>query len=1169
MNKIELTPAQKLAASRRSALLVSAAAGSGKTRVLTSRLMAYVTDDTDPRDIDEFLVITYTRAAAAELRGRILSELSRISGENPQNRRLRRQNSLCYRAHIGTIHSFCTAILRENGHLLGLSPDFSVGDEDKCLQLKTRALSKTLEAAYEKIKENPDFEALVGSTGAGRDDSRLVEAILDLHSKMQSRPYPGKWAQEAIAAMDISGAAGLENTIWGDFLLEEARHTVAFWSRKLDGIWQKLCENSNENAPLITSYGESITETISSLALLSRALDRGWDEAIRALPVPFPGLKALRNFEFPERKDQFTSLRDECKDALARLNAIFDAPSSRQLEGIAATAPAMRSLLELALELDRRFAAEKRRYGILDFSDLEHFAARLLCDGETGEVTPLAREISRRYREILVDEYQDVNAVQELIIRCVSKDGGNVFMVGDVKQSVYRFRLADPGIFLKKLESFPRAQDAKENESATVLLKNNFRSDRNILTACNSIFSALMTKRLGEIDYNEDCALFPPEDAPAGRGEVKICLVALEGGEDEEERPDKIKIEADFVAGRIRDMVSRGDTIIDGGELRPLRYGDIAILMRSPKTPAGIYANALTLAGVPVDTQQGGGFFTAPEIVVATRLLSVIDNPHSDVNLTAVLASPVFGFEPDDLAELRAAKRDGDIYGALCAYAGENQKGRSFLQTLEELRSLSCDLSVYELINYIYEKLSLPALWTAARKTDLACSNLLYLAELAAQFENGGWRGLSEFLSRLAVMEQRGTEPPVSGSGSHDTVKIMSIHKSKGLEFPVVFLCDTARKFNTTDLNSPVLVHSELGLGSKVTDTVRGIEYPSAAYRAVREKLKSELLSEEMRVLYVALTRAKEKLFVTAGIPKPEEFIKKLSGSLYKPPEAQILRKSQNFVKWLVTAALADETGTLSLETVYPERKAQEEQPDQLPEKSVTIDPEALENLRSVLDYRYPYEYAAALPSKITATALKEQSEEGSLSLLPPEPRSFDLPELFGASLPLTAGEKGTATHIAMQFIDFARTGNLEDIESEISRIHALGQLDRRQAEAVDKNAVLRFFASPVGARIRSAEKVYREFRFSLLVKAEEFFPEGGGEELLLQGVVDCCIEENGVLTVIDYKTDYVTAETLSQKAEQYRRQLETYAMAMERITGKRVVGGILCFLRAGLFYEI
>jgi len=1173
MSTINLTPDQENAVfARSSSILVSAAAGSGKTRVLTERLMAYVTDKSEPKDINSFLIITYTRASAAELRGRILEELSQRAAADPENRRLRRQNTLCYRAQIGTIHSFCTTILREYCHKVGLTPDFRVGDDDKCSELKEKALEKALENAYEHIAENSDFAALVESVGAGRDDSRLAKTVLDLNEKMRSHPYPEMWAALQLSLLDVSALTDAGKTIWGRELMENARLTAIYWSNRLETLWYSLNSDSTENAAIISAYGESLCETMDSQRGFIRALDRGWNEAANALPISFPSFKPLKNYGFEERKNAVVSSRDGCKKAAKNLCAVFDAPSEKLLSELSVTAPAMRALIRLTLEFDRLYSTEKRRHNLIDFSDLEHFAVGLLCCPETEEPTETAVEISKRYTEIMVDEYQDVNAVQDLIFRCVSREGKNIFMVGDVKQSIYRFRLADPSIFIGKYLNYSDFSSAENTQAKKILLQSNFRSDSNILGACNHVFSNTMSEALGDIDYDENAALFAAPCALPARGKTEISVLAVPQAEDGEERPDKTYLEACMVARRIRHLAESSETILDNGTERPIRYGDFAILLRSPNTAGAAFRRALAEQGIPVFAEQGSGFFTSPEILIVLSLLSVIDNPHRDIPLAAVLSSPVFGFSADELSLIRSGDKNGDFFTALTEAAIDNEKCRVFLETLSELRALSDDIGVYEILCMIYDRLELSAICAAIGGGTLSNGNLMLLLEFAAKFEENGYRGLFGFIKQLRRMEQRGEEPASGANVAGNAVSIMSIHKSKGLEFPIVFLANTSREFNKMDLRAPVLIHPELGLGCKLTDTARGIEYPTLARRAIASRLSTEMLSEEMRVLYVAMTRAKERLYISCASKDPKALIAKLSENLSSPLSPEILKSAPSMSHWLISAALIENGGLLTISTETSDSDEATPEINVAPQKvqKPVVNQSELSELNRVLSYRYPFERAVRLPAKLTATALpQDEADADAEQIVKEHAFFFRLPDFAGENHPLSGSERGVATHIVMQFIDFTQTEALSAIESEIARIAKLGQLTDRQAKAVDRSSILEFFGSGTGVRIKAADKVHRELRFSLLCSADEFFVDATSENVLLQGVVDCCIEEQGALTVIDYKTDYVTQGTLSDVTERYRKQISAYAYAMSRIFELPVTRCLLCFLRAGLVSEI
>ncbi|MBP8639751.1 MAG: helicase-exonuclease AddAB subunit AddA [Oscillospiraceae bacterium] len=1173
MSNIKLTPDQKNAVfARGSSLLVSAAAGSGKTKVLTERLMSYVTDKTEPKDINSFLIITYTRAAAAELRGRILEELSLRSAADPENRRLRRQMTLSYKAQIGTIHSFCTTILREYCHKLELAPDFRVGDDDKCMELKEKALEKVLENAYAHIGQDHDFAALVESVGAGRDDSRLSKTVLELNEKMQSHPYPEKWVAAQLSLLDVSGLTDVCDTIWGRELIENAKQTAKYWSDRLDEVWFSLNSEKVENAPIIAAYGESLCETMAALREFIRALDLGWDKAASVLPIPFTRFKPLKNYDFEDRKNNLITSRDGCKDACKNLCILFDTLSEELLSDLETTAPAIRALLKLTLAYDSIYSAEKRRHNVLDFSDLEHFTIRLLCKPETGEPTETAVEISARYTEIMIDEYQDVNAVQDLLFRCVSKLGNNIFMVGDVKQSIYRFRLADPSIFIQKYLSYKEFSVSEDSAPKKILLQRNFRSDVNILGACNHVFSNTMSAALGEICYDKDASLIPPDRASPARGVAEISILAVPQAEDGEERPDKTYLEARMVAQRIKRLTLGGETILENGLERPIQYSDIAILLRSPNSAGAAFRRALAEEGIPVFAEQSGGFFTAPEILIVMSLLSVIDNPHRDIPLAAVLSSPVFGFTADELSLIRACDRNSDFFQALTKAAPQNIKCAAFLETLSEMRALSSDIGVYELLCMIYDRLQLPAISAAMSNSPVPNANIMLLLEFAATFEENGYRGLYGFIKQLGRMQERGEEPSVGSNGAGNAVSIMSIHKSKGLEFPIVFLANTSREFNKMDLRSPVLIHPVLGLGCKLTDIKRGIEYPTLARRAVSSRLSSEMLSEEMRVLYVAMTRAKERLYISCTSKDPQALLEKLSSSLSSPMNPEILKSSPSMSHWLISAALIENGGLLTITTDIP---SQDEETPKIDanfsvDERVDVSSLDLSELQRILSYRYGHESAIKLPSKLTATSLPQDEPDSDAQQLEKQRGfCFRMPDFNGDDRPLTASERGVATHIVMQFIDFSQTETQSAIESEIARIAKLGQLTDRQAKAVDRRSISNFFSSDTGNRIKTAKTVHRELRFSQLCAADTFFKDTLEEKVLLQGVVDCCIEDKGSLTIIDYKTDYVTPETLSEATEHYKKQVLAYAHAMSRLFELPVSSCLLCFLRAELVSEI
>ena len=1152
------TPSQALAiGSRGSAVLISAGAGSGKTKVLTERLMAWLRDEEHPADLDEFLIITFTRAAAGELRGRIMEELAAALAADPGNRRLRRQSALCRRAQIGTIHSFCADLLRENSHLAGLSPDFKIADEDRAEAMKAAALERVLERCYASPEQHPGFLQLADTVGAGRDDSRLAALVLSLHGKMQCHAWPEDWARRQVELLRAPVTDAGE-TPWGGEILRFAASVAAFWSEEMD-----RCVRAMHDVEAIrAAYEESFATSADALRELTRRLSLGWDAARACLPIPFPGLHTLRKSPDPTLSDWLKARRADCKKAVAALETALDGDSDKLLRDMARTEPAMSALLELALEFDREYGQDKRRAGLVDYADLEHRAAQLLS-GRDGRPTELGRQVAQRYTEIMVDEYQDVSQVQDAIFQAVSREGKNLFLVGDVKQSIYRFRLADPEIFTEKYLHYADAETAAAGEPRRILLWENFRSRREILEGANAVFSLCMSRALGDIDYDENAALLP---GASYEGEVpvpELLLLRLPETEDDEERPDKTALEARLVAGEIRRLVESGATVTERGHTRPMRYGDVAILLRSANTVGGVFRRALAQAGVPVASGQGSGFFSSVEISTLLSLLSVIDNPHQDIPLIAVLRSPAFAFSADALSEIRADAREGDFYTALCAAAETDPACRAFLDWLARMRSAAPDLRAAELVWRLIEELDLLALCSAMSDGEQRRSRLLAMAALSERFESSGYRGLHRFVLWLRRQAERGQEPSL-GAGAASAVQILSVHKSKGLEFPVVFLCDTARRFNRQDSRDTVLVHPSLGLGPKVTDLERRVEYPTLARAAIKLRLEREMLSEEMRLLYVALTRAKERLFVTASLKDPDKTLEKLRTRLSVPMAPEALSSASAPIEWLLYAAMADEERRLRIRVCEPE---EDETVDAAETERPEPDGEAARELARRLSFVYPHSGAEKLPSKVTATGLKGRAEpdKDAAELLPQRHRPFRMPDFDSADKPATGAEKGTATHLVLQYMDFAKTDTREAVQTEIERLRAQRFLSDREAQAVDAGAIVKLFASPLGQRMKAAPVLRREFKFSLLCDAGDVFGEAEGEEVLLQGVVDCYLEEPDGITVIDYKTDRLKSRAEARtRAEVYRPQLSAYASALERITDRPVRACVLYFLSVG-----
>ena len=752
----------------------------------------------------------------------------------------------------------------------------------------------------------------------------------------------------------------------------------------------------------------------------------------------------------------------------------------------------------------------------------------------------------------MVDEYQDVSRVQDEIFRAVSRDGENLFFVGDLKQSIYRFRLADPEIFNEKSRCFAE----ETGEARVIRLQENFRSRPEILNAVNAVFLRCMSARLGNLDYGPEDMLIPGV-IPAEDGTVPELLLLPR----EEAENTDLEEEAGLTAREILRMM-QDTSVRDGEHERPLRFGDIAILLRSANAVGGVFRRVLLSAGIPVSAGAGSDFYGSVEVSMVYSMLSVMDNPHRDIPLLSLLSSPAYGFTEEKLSLIRASRPDTDYYSALCA--SDDKDAQAFVSQLRQLREEAPDLNPVALIDRVTDALDLYALVAAMPDGEQRIQRLMDLSAMAETFRKTGEYGLHRFVIWLRNMEKKSRDPETC-TDSSDAVRILSIHRSKGLEFPVVFVCGMGRTFNRQDTRDTVLVHPELGLGPKYTDPERKIEYPTAARRAIERRITRDMLSEEMRLLYVAMTRARDRLYLTACVRKIDEQLEKASylSACDKIP-APMLASSTNMLQWLLpTAVLGNE---LRYRICMPDQQeTAEESVDTAP--CDAADPDLVGLLEHNLSYIYPHRRSESLPSKLTATELKEEDPDA----VPLLPRHRDFPEPDLNPEKLSATRIGTATHLVLQQIEPSKTESLAEIREEISRMEKQRFLTAEEAEAVDAEKIRAFFSSDIGQRLRHAEKTWREFRFSLLTDVRELLPsETADEKVLLQGVVDCCFLENDALVVVDYKTDRVqTEKEIRERAEHYRIQLETYAGALERIFEIPVKEKILYFLRPGVSVTI
>ena len=1153
----KLTPQQAMAVSNRGGkLLVSAAAGSGKTKVLVDRLLSYLTDPTEPADIDDFLIITYTKAAASELRAKIAVKLSERIAEDPGNKHLQRQIQRLYLAKISTVHSFCADLLREFSYRLDISPDFRVGDENECRELREAAMVRTLDNAYKNAESNEDFRIFIDTQGLGRDDRLVPQIVEKVYNSARCHMDGEKWLQSCLSNGDMSNLSDAGETVWGAYLINDLKDYL-----RLQIETMERCVHASGQVAEFGKVTALLSDTLNQLKQLQSY--NSWDEINAHRSIDFGRLTFPKKHSAPELVEQIKAVRNQCKSGLEKKLRSFIDPTSQIAADLVQTSAGMRGLLHLVHQFADHYDWLKHRRRLLDFGDLEHRTLDLLLDSGRKNPTKIAKEIGQRFREVLVDEYQDSNEVQDAIFSALTAQRQNCFMVGDVKQSIYQFRLADPGIFLEKYNSFATAEDATAGQGRKVMLSHNFRSGGAVLSAVNDVFRQCMSPKVGGLAYGEDEALH--EGIPhISLGEFEVELHAIDVQE------DTYAEEAAFVADRIAEFLNGRHMVRSGDELRPIKAEDIVILLRSPGSVGHHYIRALAQKGITCSTGGGQDLLKTPEISTLRAFLQIIGNPRQDIPLLAVLTSPVFGFTANDLASMRIGKRDISVYDTLLQ--SDDIKCVEFAAFLTSLRQQAATITLAQLLEHIFVQTHFDSIYGAMEDGNLRSENLKSFFKLAVDFETAGRRDLGQFLEYLDLMEEKGL---IASSEQSDAgaVTIMSIHKSKGLEFPVVFLCGLSRRFNQEDLRAQVLCDKTLGLGLSVMDSDNRVRYPTIARRAIAAKSAAESLSEELRVLYVAMTRARDRLvmtyadqhlastltdlalrldlctgdLITSDVSCPGEWVlqsalrRAEAGALFalgeRPAQIHISE-----IPWLIRVNTA--------EADLEEEPAEEEQ-----QVESTVEPAKLERVARSLGFQYRYLSATQTPSKITATQLKgrEKDEEAAENTIPDRDHVHSWRRPSFVSAKHSGKDYGNAIHKALQYIRYDACNDENSVRAEVERLVQCRFLTQEQAAAIDCEKIVRLFATELGQKLRSNAEVLREFKFSILEDAGRYSDGLEGEQILLQGVVDCALVEPDGITVIDFKTDYVTDETIGLITDRYRTQIDTYANALERIFDRKI----------------
>lgn len=1233
---------QKVIDTRDRNLLVSAAAGSGKTAVLVERILAMVKDPVRPLDIDQLLVVTFTRAAAGEMKERIGQALQKSLEEDPENEHLQRQQTLLHHAQISTIHGFCSYVIKNYFQMIDLDPVYRMADEGEIRLLKSDVIQNVMEEQF--AAKEPSFTRFVESYATGKRDDGLDDMVLKLYEFSMSYPWPEQWLEECREAYKMDSPEKVQKSIWVQELMQEAK-------KRLSSVREAICENRkiamSDGGPYL--YDEALAADQQMVEEFLAA--ESFDEIVHAMNgMTFKKLSGKKADDVDAaRKEQVKAERDACKKEVQKLQGQFFTKDSAEIaEEIASCAEPIGVLIDLTEQFAKAFAEKKRSKNILDYADLEHFALQILVQQEDGKLvrTDAARELSEQFREIMIDEYQDSNFIQEALLSAVSgeEDGRwNRFMVGDIKQSIYGFRLARPELFLEKYHTYAK----EDGDCQRIDLDRNFRSRPEVLETANYVFRKLMSPELGGIAYDDAASLHPGASFPVpqnkqknistNKGFMKEATVESPASgtwnaayateilllddkapelEDDKSRETKMETEAAAVAARIREMADH-EEIVDKetGEYRKIQYRDIVILLRAISGWSETFSRVLQAAGIPAYSTSKTGYFSTQEIVTVLNYLHLCDNPCQEIPFTAILRSPICGCTDKELAAVRCVDKDVKIYEACGKYIAEGEdaalraKLQRFWEQLEKMRSRVPYTPIHELITEILEETGYGGYASAMPGGVQRRANLEMLVEKAVEFEATSYRGLFNFIRYMEQLQKYEVdfgEVNIYGE-SANTVRIMSIHKSKGLEFPVVFLSGMGKSFNQMDSRAALVLHSRMGIGADAIDPERRVRQATLPLQIIRQSMKLENLAEELRVLYVAMTRPKEKLIMTGMASKLENKIKQCAAHTGRREELlsyQTLSSASGYLDWIlpafsrnrcfdvlyetygltgnaenplyaekipVTIRLVSPAGLVEEEVLHQMERAVNEQ------KIIEIpgQPSHDEALKQLVEerfsYHYPYEDEKQIPVKVSVSQLKkagmEESEIGK-ELFGTEELEPIVPAFMKKENAerMTGADRGTAYHRLLECLDYRRAYSIGELAAQTKELVAAGKMTKEAADCIYFQSVLTFAKSPVGMRMRNAflnGTLKREQPFVMSIPAREAdasYPES--ETILVQGIIDAWFSEGEEIVLVDYKTDRVQ-ETRELK-KRYEKQLAYYQQALERTTGKKVKEKIIYSLALG-----
>ena len=1164
---------QKVIDQRDADILVSAAAGSGKTAVLVERIIQKITDEEHPLDVDRLLVVTFTKAAAGEMRERIAAALDKKVQESPQNQHFVRQLSLIHKTQITTIHSFCMSLIRDYFYVLGIDPNIAPGEEGQLSLMREQILDEILEEAYEK--RDPEFIELVESYSPGRNDKELGQYILNLYEKARSHVQPEAWLQDARENLQVETLEDLEKSpmvkmIWKDAsgifenalaILKEALETA-----EAEGGPYFYLKQLKQDEEILNGFAEA--ESFGECCQLFETFEK----------PRLNGRRKKTDVIDPKLQERCKGLRNHAYNLVEEMRgAYFYLSMGDILRELKIVRRPLEALIGLTEEFMERYSQRKIRENLMDYDDMEHFALRLLIDhwDENDNPVPsqIALEKSMDFEEIYIDEYQDSNFIQDAILRSVSReaeDGHNMFMVGDVKQSIYSFRLARPELFLEKYHRY----QGPEKEYQLIELRNNFRSRREVLQFTNDIFYQIMHESLGNIEYTKEAALVPTMEFPESSGmTAEILLIDQEEVSQSEE--NALVLEARMIAGKIKEMVDGEDPLMVTGEdeqgnrvLRNVCYKDIVILLRSMKGKAEVFQKELMDAGIPAFCDNQTGYFDTVEIRTLLSLLSVVDNVYQDIDLAAVLRSPIIGMTEEDLGWLKIKGKSEHLYGCLTAVQDQMPLAKKALNYFEHLREEKTCLPLNELIwlaldesGYFYYAGSMPQ----GKKRQ---GNILMLIEQAKAFENNQVKGLFHF---VRYMKQRREYNMDFGEASvlgedQDLVRISSIHKSKGLEYPVVFVSNLHKRFNQQDSSGKIIFHPDYFVGADMIDPVHRIRRTTILKSMICRQMKKEALGEELRVLYVAMTRAKEKLILTGIKTKEIDWNRKKEISYID------LLESNSYYDWISKALVHVPTEDFQLQIYHLEDFAWQQEKEEIErqlDKQIFLAriageeesrQEEIRRLRETFAYQYVNQAETRGQLKYSVSEIKRMSQtadEEEETMFPAREPEKRIPKFISQEKKISAVSRGTAVHKVFELLDLGRTYSYGELDEQIRLWISQGAIGEEYDKVIWRKDILAFLESDLGKRVRKAasqKKVWKEKQFVMGVPFSEMSEdEESSSYVVVQGIIDLYFEEEDGLVLVDYKTDRIKDQDSSILVRRYKVQLDYYRRALEQMTGKKV----------------